>query len=51
MIAELYGIESGPLREEIDRNVLHVDGEDHARLRRLVNPVLHARGRQTAGAR
>jgi cytochrome P450 len=38
MIAELYGIERGPLREEIDRNVLHIDGEDHARLRRLVNP-------------
>ncbi len=38
MIAELYGIDSGPLREEIDRNVLHIDGEDHTRLRRLVNP-------------
>jgi cytochrome P450 len=43
MIAELYGIESGPLREEIDRNVLHVDGEDHARLRRLVNPFFTPR--------
>lgn len=38
LIAELYGIDSGPLREEIDRNVLHLDGEVHARLRRLVNP-------------
>lgn len=38
LIAELYGIASGPLREEIDRNVLHLDGEVHARLRRLVNP-------------
>ncbi|MCW2616700.1 MAG: cytochrome [Frankiales bacterium] len=38
LIAELYGIESGPLREEIDRNVLHLDGDVHARLRRLVNP-------------
>ena len=43
MIAELYGIESGPLREEIDRNVLHIDGEDHARLRRLVNPFFTPR--------
>lgn len=43
MIAELYGIEGGPLREEIDRNVLHIDGEDHARLRRLVNPFFTPR--------
>jgi cytochrome P450 len=43
MIAELYGIESGPLREEIDRNVLHIDGDDHARLRRLVNPFFTPR--------
>lgn len=38
LIAELYGVESGPLREEIDRNILHIDGPDHARLRKLVNP-------------
>jgi len=37
-IAELYGIESGPLREEIDRNILHIDGADHMRLRNLLNP-------------
>lgn len=37
-IAELYGIESGPLREEIDRNILHLDGEVHRRLRSLLNP-------------
>jgi cytochrome P450 len=37
-IAELYGIESGPLREEIDRNILHIDGADHTRLRNLINP-------------
>ena len=43
MIAELYGIESGPLREEIDRNILHVDGADHARLRKLVNPFFTPR--------
>lgn len=37
-IAELYGIESGPLREEIDRNILHLDGDVHRRLRSLLNP-------------
>jgi cytochrome P450 len=37
-IAELYGIESGPLREEIDRNILHLDGAVHQRLRSLLNP-------------
>jgi len=37
-IAQLYGIESGPLREEIDRNILHIDGADHMRLRNLLNP-------------
>ena len=43
LIAELYGIESGPLRDEIDRNILHIDGPDHARLRRLVNPFFTPR--------
>ncbi|MCW2607205.1 MAG: cytochrome [Frankiales bacterium] len=43
LIAELYGIDSGPLREEIDRNVLHLDGDVHARLRRLVNPFFTPR--------
>src|SRR2546421_1058871 len=37
-IAELFGIDAGPLREEIDRNILHIDGEDHRRLRNLLNP-------------
>jgi cytochrome P450 len=37
-IAEIFGIESGPLREEIDRNILHLDGEVHRRLRSLLNP-------------
>ena len=42
-IAELFGIESGPLREEIDRNILHIDGEDHRRLRNLLNPFFTPR--------
>src|SRR3712207_7363063 len=37
-IAELFGIESGPLREEMERNILHLDGDVHRRLRNLVNP-------------
>ena len=42
-IAELFGIDSGPLREEIDRNILHIDGEDHRRLRTLLNPFFTPR--------
>ena len=37
-IAELFAIDDGPLREEIDRNILHIDGDDHRRLRNLLNP-------------
>jgi cytochrome P450 len=37
-IAELFGIDDGPLYEEIKRNILHLNGSDHRRLRNLVNP-------------
>jgi len=37
-IAEIFGIEDGPLYEEMLRNILHINGADHARLRGLVNP-------------
>jgi cytochrome P450 len=37
-IAELFGIDDGPLREEMERNILHVNGAQHRRLRNLVNP-------------
>lgn len=43
VIAQLYGIDSGPLREEIDRNILHIDGDDHTRLRNLLNPFFTPR--------
>lgn len=43
LIAELYGLDSGPLREEVDRNILHVDGDLHQRLRALVNPFFTPR--------
>jgi len=42
-IAELFGIEDGPLHEEIVRNILHVGAEDHRRLRALVNPAFTPR--------
>src|SRR5436305_8527933 len=42
-IAELFEVESGPLYEEMQRNILHINGPDHARLRQLVNPSLTPR--------
>ena len=43
LIAEFNGIADGPLREEIDRNILHIDGADHQRLRNLLNPAFTPR--------
>jgi cytochrome P450 len=42
-IADLFGITDGPLREEIVRNIINVNGDDHRRLRNLVNPALSPR--------
>jgi cytochrome P450 len=42
-IAELFGISDGPLHEELRRNIINVNGADHGRLRRLVNPALSPR--------
>jgi cytochrome P450 len=42
-IAELFGITDGPLREEIVRNIINTGGDDHRRLRNLVNPALSPR--------
>jgi cytochrome P450 len=42
-IADLFGITDGPLREEIVRNIINLGGEDHGRLRNLVNPALSPR--------
>jgi cytochrome P450 len=42
-IAELFDVTDGPLWEEMKRNILHVNGADHTRLRSLVNPALTAR--------
>jgi cytochrome P450 len=43
LIAEIYGIADGPLREEIDHNILHLDGDVHRRLRSLVGPFFTPR--------
>ena len=42
-IAELFQITDGPLREEIVSNIINVNGDDHRRLRNLVNPALAPR--------
>jgi cytochrome P450 len=42
-IAQMFGIDDGPLAEEMRRNILHLDGEDHRRLRQLVNPFFTPR--------
>jgi cytochrome P450 len=42
-IGELFGINDGPLHEEIVRNIINVNGDDHRRLRNLVNPALAPR--------
>ena len=43
MIAELFGITEGPLHEEFVKNIITLEGQDHRRLRNLVNPALSPR--------
>jgi cytochrome P450 len=42
-IAQLFDISSGPLHEEIVKNIININGADHSRLRKLVNPALSPR--------
>jgi cytochrome P450 len=42
-IAELFQVEEGPLLEQMRRNILHVNGDRHRRLRNLVNPAFTPR--------
>jgi cytochrome P450 len=42
-MAEIFGVEKGPLYDQIANNLLNVNGEDHRRLRTLVNPSLSPR--------
>jgi cytochrome P450 len=42
-IAEMFGVPEGPLLEQMRRNILHVNGDQHRRLRNLVNPAFTPR--------
>src|SRR5919197_2598400 len=42
-IAEMFGVEEGPILEEMRRNILHINGDAHRRLRNLVNPAFTPR--------
>jgi cytochrome P450 len=42
-IAEIFEVREGPLYEEMRRNILHLNGPDHTRLRNLVNPSFSPR--------
>jgi cytochrome P450 len=42
-IAQLFGVTDGPLHEQVQRNIINVNGDDHRRLRNLVNPALTPR--------
>ena len=42
-LAEMFDMKEGALGEEVARNILHIDGEDHRRLRNLVNPAFTPR--------
>lgn len=43
LLGEIFGIDSGPLHEQIEANIINRGGEDHRRLRGLVNPSLSPR--------
>ena len=42
-LAELFDMQEGALGEEVAKNILHIDGDDHRRLRNLVNPAFTPR--------
>ena len=42
-IAEIFQISEGALHQEIANNIINVNGDDHRRLRNLVNPALAPR--------
>jgi cytochrome P450 len=42
-IAEMFDVPEGPLLEEMRRNILHINGDAHRRLRNLVNPAFTPR--------
>jgi hypothetical protein len=46
-MADLFGVTSGPLREQIDANILNQRGDRHRRLRALVGPAFTPRAADT----
>src|ERR1700761_4207221 len=42
-IADIFGVTSGPLREQVDANILNQQGDRHRRLRALVGPAFTPR--------
>src|SRR5918992_1649494 len=42
-IAEMFEVPEGPLLEQMRRNILHINGDDHRRLRTLVTPAFPPR--------
>jgi cytochrome P450 len=42
-MAELFDVRDGPLHREMTGNIINVNGDDHRRLRNLVNPALAPR--------
>jgi cytochrome P450 len=42
-IADMFDVRDGPLHEEIVGNIINVNGDDHRRLRNLLNPALSPR--------
>jgi cytochrome P450 len=43
LIGQLFGITDGPLHEQIEANIINSSGDEHRRLRALVNPALAPR--------
>lgn len=43
LLAEMFGIDDGPLFEQMSRNIINSEGDTHRRLRGLVNPSLSPR--------
>src|SRR3954451_8198963 len=39
-MAEMFGVDAGPLHREMTGNIININGDDHRRLRNLVNPAL-----------
>ena len=50
-MAELFDVRDGPLYREMTGNIINVNGDDHRRLRNLINPALALRAHRCRPAR